>query len=60
MGFTLLVIILTALVSGVSAGCDGKNKLSTGENNMTITHPKIPVIDTLIPDKTETATFALG
>lgn len=56
----MFVIMLTATVAGVSAGCNTNSKVINGENNMTITAPKIPPIDMIAPVKTETATFALG
>ena len=56
----LLVIILTTVVAGVNVGCNKRNKVTIGEYNMAATALKIPPIDTLVPVKTETATFALG
>ena len=58
--FMLLVIMLTTVVAGVSVGDNKKDYVDNGENKMTATSPRIPPIDTIIPVKLETATFALG
>jgi len=60
IGIIVLVIILATVVAGIRVGCNKKSNLNKGENNMTTTAPKIPPIDTIMPVKTETATFALG
>jgi hypothetical protein len=57
--FILMVIMLTPFLAGVSAGCN-TNEVNNGENNMTTTAPRIPLIDVIAPANTETATFALG
>jgi hypothetical protein len=58
--FILLLIMLTTFVGGVSVGCNKKDYVRNGENNMTTTMPRIPPIDTIMPVKFEAATFALG
>jgi hypothetical protein len=60
IGTILIVIILTAIITGVSSGCGRENQVMDGNNNMITTTPKLPSIDTAAPAKTETATFALG
>ena len=60
IGIMLMVIMLTAIITGVSFGCKKDNKVINGADNMTMAIMKIPPIDTLVPVKTETATFALG
>jgi hypothetical protein len=57
--FTLLIIMLTAALAGVAAGCNNGNHVNIGDNNMT-TESRIPPIDTIKPAKVETATFAMG
>jgi hypothetical protein len=54
-----MVIMLTAIITGVSFGCNKNNKVMNGADNMTMAIPKIPPIDTAVPFKTETATFAI-
>jgi hypothetical protein len=60
IGIILMVIILTAIITGISFGCKKNNKVLNGADNMTMAIPKIPPIDKVVPVKTETATFALG
>jgi len=60
IGIILMVIMLTTIITGVSLGCKKNNKVMDGADNITMAITKIPPIDTLVPIKTETATFALG
>jgi hypothetical protein len=55
-----MVIMLAAIITGVSFGCKKNNKIMNGADNITMAITKIPPIDTLVPVKKETATFALG
>jgi hypothetical protein len=60
IGIILMGIMLTAIITGVSFGCGRENQVMDGEKNMITTTPKLPLIDTAVSVKTETATFALG
>ena len=60
IGIMLMVIMLTAIITGVSFGCKKNNKVMDEADNITMAITKIPSIDTLVPVKKETATFALG
>lgn len=60
IGVILMVIILTAIITGVSFGCKKNNKVMNGADDITMAITKIPPMDTLVPIKTEMATFALG
>jgi hypothetical protein len=55
----ILAIILIVILTGNSA-CKTENQVTTGEIKMNQTTTELPLIDTIIPQKTETATFALG
>jgi hypothetical protein len=54
------VILLTAIIAGVSSGCGRESQVMDENNNMITTTLKLPPIDKEIPAKTEIATFALG
>jgi hypothetical protein len=56
----LICIMLTTIITVVNSGCSNEYQVMDGVNNMKITNPTIPPIDTVVPVKTETATFALG
>ena len=60
IGIILMIIILTSIFTGVSFGCKKNNKIMNEADNFTMAITKIPPIDTLVPVKKETATFALG
>jgi hypothetical protein len=60
IGIILLGIMLTVIFAGANSGCGKENGVMNSENNISITTPTIPPIDTAAPVKTETATFALG
>jgi predicted nucleotide-binding protein (sugar kinase/HSP70/actin superfamily) len=60
IGIILMVIILTAIITGVSFGCGRENQVIDGVNNMITNTPKLPSIDTAVSVKIETATFSLG
>ena len=60
IGIILMVVMLAAIITGVSFSCKKSNKIMNGADNITMAITKIPSIDTLVPVKKETATFALG
>jgi hypothetical protein len=60
IGMILLGTMLIAIVTGIYSGCGKENRIMNRENNTTITTPAIPPIDTVVPVKIETATFAFG
>jgi len=60
IGILLAAIMLTTAMAGCSAGCSEEQQFMDRTNNVTITTPAIPPIDTMTSVKMETATFALG
>jgi hypothetical protein len=61
-GFIILAILVTSLLSGLSAGCENKEIVnSTTVNNGGNETTQIkPSIDINLPAKMETATFSFG
>jgi hypothetical protein len=60
-----IISVLSMLILGVVfslslAGCKEEDKRMDSVNDELITSTVIPAIDTRVPDRTETATFALG
>jgi hypothetical protein len=60
IGIISTVILLTAIIAGVSSGCGRESQVMDEMNNIITTTLNLPPIDIEIPAKTETATFALG
>jgi hypothetical protein len=58
MGLLVSLLVIVLLAPALLAGC-GDTEIVKGENNM-LAETKIPLIDTRVPEVTETATFALG